>query len=261
MNRAFSEIGLDARYVALPVPEGQLATAIDGLALMRAGGANVTYPYKEAVVEHLGHIAGDAERIGAVNTLVYDGGGVTGHNTDAPGTVIALERFGDVSPADKEVLILGAGGAARAAAWGVLSAGAKGVAFAVRNPDDAMKQTSALREWFVSPIECVRTDDRVSFEIADVIINATPVGMGGGEETLIANESWIRPDQCFFEFVYHPRRTAFLEAAARRGAQTIDGLSLLVAQASVSFQLWTGKEFDIDEMASALEMYESGEPT
>ena len=91
----------------------------------------------------------------------------------------------------------------------------------------------------------------------DLVINATPVGMGGGSETLIADASWIRPDQCFFEFVYHPRRTPFLETAAGRGASTVDGLALLVSQAAQSFRLWTGESFDVGEMASALE--ESGD--
>jgi shikimate dehydrogenase len=259
MNRAFAAAGMDAHYIALPVPEGQLGAAVDGLALMRAGGANVTYPYKEAVVEHLDRVAGEAERIGAVNTLVCGEDGVSGHNTDAPGTAIAFERLGGVSLVDKEVFIFGAGGSARAAAWGVLSAGAKGVAFAVRSPEDATRRIAALREWFRTPIECVRTDDRVSFEIADVVINATPVGMRDGGKTLIADESWIRPDQCFFDFVYHPRRTAFLDAAERRGAKTIDGLALLVSQASVSFHLWTGEEFDVGDMAAALDTFESGE--
>lgn len=258
MNTAFAAAGMDAHYLALPVPENQVGTAIDGLALLRAGGANVTYPYKEAVVDHVDRIAGDAHHIGAINTLVWDDSGVTGHNTDAPGTVTALERFGETTPIGKEVLIFGAGGAARAAAWGLLSAGAKGVTFAVRSPESAVRRISGLREWFRTPIECVPTDDRVAFEIADIVINATPVGMGGGG-TPIANEAWIRSDQCFFDFVYDPRDTQFLTAAAERGAKVVDGLALLISQAAESFRLWTGEPFDVDEMTSALEASESGE--
>jgi shikimate dehydrogenase len=255
MNRAFTRAGIDARYVTMPVPEASvLPAAVDGLRVLGAGGANVTYPYKEAILPYLDRLSGDAERIGAVNTLILDeGGDITGHNTDAPGTAVALERFAGLSLGDCEVHIFGSGGAARAAAWGVLSAGARAVTFAVRSPETARARLAGLREWFLTPIDCVAIDDRIAFEVADVVINATPLGMDGEDTSPVPDESWIRHGQVFFDFVYHPRRTPFLRAAARGGAKAVDGIALLVSQASAALQVWTGRGFDVVEMAAAVD--------
>lgn len=258
MNRAFDAAGIDARYVAMPVPAAQLATAVDGLRVLRAGGANVTYPYKESILAHLDHVAGDARRIGAVNTLVCGDDGITGHNTDAAGVVTALERFADITMGGREVYIFGSGGSARAAAWGLLVAGAAAVTFASREPARAGERVAPLCDYFRAPVDCVGTDNRIAFEVADVVINATPVGMGSGDASPLADPSWIHPGQVCFDFVYHPRRTPFLEAAAQRGAKTVDGVALLVAQAAASFEHWTGTPFDPVEMAGAVAEHSSG---
>jgi shikimate dehydrogenase len=258
MNRAFDAAGIDARYVTMPAPAAQLATAVDGLRVLRAGGANVTYPYKERIVDHIDRVAGDARRIGAVNTLVCGEAGIAGHNTDATGVVTALERFADVTLGGREVYIFGSGGSARAAAWGALVAGASAVTFASREPARAGERVAPLRDYFRASIDCVPTDNRIAFEVADVVINATPVGMGGDGGSPLADPAWIHSGQVCFDFVYHPRRTPFLEAAARQGAKTVDGIALLVSQAAASFEHWTGAPFDPVEMARAVAEPDSG---
>lgn len=254
MNRAFDAAGIDARYLALPVPAGGLEAAVTGLGLLDCGGANVTYPCKQPATGCVEVVAGDAGRIGAVNTLAWLDGVVTGHNTDAPGVAMALEQLGGVSPAGKEVHVFGAGASARAAAWGVLAAGARAVTLGTRSPERAGAALDGLRSWFRSPVDCVPVDDRIAVEVADIVINATPLGMGDGGSPL-PDESWIHEGQVCFDFVYHPRHTPFLEAARRRGARALDGIALLVCQAALSFEIWTGTAFDVDAMVAAVDAH------
>jgi shikimate dehydrogenase len=265
MNRAFAAIGLDATYVAIPVPARDLGAAVDGLALLRAGGANVTYPYKEAVIGHVDSLSEDAAAIGAVNTLLWNPeGAARGHNTDAEGAAEALARVVGLDAGGLRVFIFGAGGSARAAALGLARRGALRVTLASRSPQKTEPALARLRTAAggasIDSVALGRDDldaRRAAFVEADVVVNATPVGMGGGAASILEDESWIAPHQCLFDFVYHPRRTAFLEAARRRGARTVGGLSLLVAQAAASFRLWTGREFDAAETAAALDALET----
>lgn len=252
MERAFAAAGMAARYVALPVPARDLGAAVDGLRVVRATGANVTYPYKEDVVALLDTVDAPARSIGAVNTIAADGNTLAGSNTDAPGTVIALERLAAIDCAGVAVAIAGAGGAARAAASGLLDAGAAAVTFAVRDPAAALGRLEAMRARYGDALRCAALADGDAFAAADIVINATPVGMGGGAASPV-DAAWIRPGQVCVDFVYHPRRTAFLAAAAERGAKTLDGVAVLVAQASVSFERWTGRTFDVVEMTGAID--------
>jgi len=254
MNRAFAMAGIDAAYVALPVPARGLEAALDGLSILGAGGANVTYPYKETVAARLGDaLSPDAALLGAVNTLVARDGAFTGHNTDAPGTAVAL----GVDAKGERVFIFGVGGAARAAALGLLRAGAAAVTLGARSPQTARAAVAPLATAFPAcEVAVVAWDEaRVRVRDAAVVINATPLGMAGTEtgDGIVAEPAWIEPHHCCVDFVYHPRRTPFLEAARARGARTVDGLALLVAQAAVAFELWTGQTFDTAGMLSALE--------
>jgi shikimate dehydrogenase len=262
MNRAFRQSGVDAVYLHFDVQPQALERALAGLVTLGARGVNVTYPFKERIAPLVDVASPDADLIGAVNTLMFTDGGIVGHNTDAPGTVAAIENVADVPARDRHFFIYGCGGSARAAAAGVLRAGAASVTFGVRTPANAVGPAGRLRESFplqgvdIVPLaqEIARDDRRRAFERADVVINATPVGMGrGGGASLIENPGWIRPRQCFFDFVYHPGRTAFLETASRRGASVLGGAALLVYQAAESCRQWTGEAFDPLSMLEALE--------
>jgi shikimate dehydrogenase len=262
MNRAFRQSDLDAVYLRFDVQPDQLGRAVDGLRALGARGVNITYPFKEGIVEYVDIPSPDAALIGTVNTLVMLDGQMVGHNTDASGTVAAVEAVAGIPPRDRHFFVYGSGGSARAAAAGLLGAGAGSVTFGVRTPANAVGPVGRLREAFplqevnIVPLvdEVAREDRRRAFHRADVVINATPVGMGrDAGATLIEDPEWIRPEQCFFDFVYHPGRTAFLEMAAGRGASAVGGAVLLVHQAAESFQQWTGSGFDRPAMLDALE--------
>lgn len=264
MNRAFGEIGLDAVYMAFGVRSALLETALNGLYAMGAAGVNVTFPFKEEVLYHLDVISSDADLAQAVNTIVFLDGEVHGFNTDAPGTTTALELFGDVTVEGGSAFIYGCGGSARAAAYGLLERGADRVVFGVRSPESAEMVVERYR--FAFPEQQVdmlplldpgaRAARRQVLRDASVVINATPVGMAGvASGSLIEDPTWIRPGQCYFDFVYHPAQTPFLKAARAAGAKTLGGIALLVSQAAETFRLWTDHSFDMNDMAQAAEVF------
>jgi shikimate dehydrogenase len=262
MNRAFAEAEIDAVYAAFEVMPDRFPAAARSLAAFGISGLNVTYPYKERVLDYADSRSPVVETVQAANTLLISSGGIEAHNTDADGAARAIESLGGVALAGKSAMIIGAGGAGRAAAYGLLGAGARSVAFAVRDPAKAAPFLDKLRAAFPGrlgePIDARGGTNLLaqSVEEADIIINATPVGMSDlgaseqGNEPIVA-ERWIGGKHSCFDFVYHPRRTSFLEAASRRGARTIDGLALLVAQSCGAFRVWTGREFPLDRMYDA----------
>jgi shikimate dehydrogenase len=262
MNRAFRARGVNAVYLRFDVRPGQLERAVEGLVTLGARGVNVTYPFKEDALYLVDVPTPETQLIGAVNTLDFRDGRIIGANTDTDGTVSALEIFGDLPPRDKHIFIDGAGGSARAAAPGLLRNGAAGVTFGLRNPEDYEKPVAYLRDHFTEATVAIAplgdtgptSDYREHFQRADVVINATPVGMGeDSEASPLADPSWIRPDQCVFDFVYHPGRTRLLEMAQQAGARPLGGVTLLVCQAAESFQQWTGATFETRTMKAALE--------
>ncbi len=286
MNRAFSESGIAATYTSLRVESDSLLQTIDDLRDMDFTGVNVTYPHKEAILACVDRPSKHVEVLKAANTLHFTKDEILAYNTDATGTVVALQRFGNIELEGKKVLIFGAGGAARAAAYGVLEAGAETVTFLVRDPSRAEESISHLRIFFAGKnISILSTKSKkmhsrreAAIIGSDILINATPVGMVGESPeaagdgarsgaiagslgpspSLVKDPGWIRPAHCCFDFVYHPRETEFLKMAKARGAKRLDGLKLLVAQASEGFRCWTGRPFDLDKMTDALESHLAG---
>lgn len=250
MNRAFKNAGIDAVYTAINLDEPAFEDALRDFRILGLSGASVTYPYKERVMEIVDRPSHDAGLIGAVNTLKVGPSGVDGFNTDAGGAALALERLGGLTPAGKKALIVGAGGAGRAAGYGLLKAGAAGIVFAVRTPSKTTRFVSALSGVFPDrSAAVVSIDDSDSFDRYDIIINATPAGMAGVDANRnAAAKLSVTPDQLYFDFVYHPNVTPFLERAEKQGAKTLDGLALLVAQARLAFEIWTGCEFSLETM-------------
>jgi shikimate dehydrogenase len=199
MNRAFRRSGIDGVYLRFDVRPEHLGRAVDGLKALGARGVNVTYPFKEEIVDFVDVMSPDATLIGAVNTLVFVEGQLVGHNTDASGTAAALEAVAGISPRDRHFFVFGSGGSARAAAAGLLSAGAGGVTLGVRTPANAVSPVGRLRDAFplqyvdIVPLadDIAREDRRIAFHRADVVINATPVGMGRDSKSLpIAVPVW-----------------------------------------------------------------------
>ncbi len=264
MNRAFATLGMNAVYVSFGVRPELLDVTVAGLYSMGASGVNVTYPYKEEILYHVDVLSPAADITQAANTLVFTDDEIHAYNTDAPGTVTALETFAEVTVEGSRVVIFGAGGAARAAAYGLLERGAMTVTLLARTPYRARMATERFAEVFPRQrLDVYSLTDlgyeyhrQRSVEMAEIVINATPVGMSGVDDgCVLENPEWLHEDQCVFDFVYHPAHTPFLEAARQAGARTLGGVALLVSQALESFRIWTDEAFDLKDMAEAIEAF------
>jgi len=240
-NRGFAALGEDAVYVPLQAEslEGFLAALPDlGLA-----GFSVTRPYKQAILPHLARIAPPAARAGSVNTVVVEEGRLVGSSTDGEGVLVPLRRRTQV--ADRCVLLLGAGGAARAAAFALVDAGAR-LTIAARRPEAAAALAAACGAGAAaaSPTEATRLE-------WDVLLNATPVGSAACPGRAPLPEQSLRPGAVVFDMVYDPVETPLLVAARSRGCTAIDGVEMLVAQAVGQLRAWTGRAPGTDLLTRA----------
>lgn len=227
-NRAFAAGGIDAIY--LPFPVVRLEDFLALVDRLPFGGFSVTIPHKQAIVRHLDWADPLARRVGAVNTVVVRGSKRLGYNTDYGAVLSALQ--GAVRLPGARVLLLGGGGAARAAAFALADAGAQ-VCIWARRPEQASKLARAVGGVTVSRAALARTD-------FDLIVNATPVGMvpHTAQSPLRARE--LRAP-VVFDMVYRPAQTRLLRMARRKGARTVGGLRMFVAQAAAQWELWTGQ--------------------
>ncbi len=237
-NAAFKELGINAVYVAFPVAD--LASAVAGLRGLMIRGASVTIPFKEDIIPLLDEIDPQAVKIGAVNTVVNRNGLLTGYNTDWLGALRALEEKTDI--AGKRALILGAGGASRAIAFGILEKGGQAAV-----TDLEMDKALALaRQLWVEVI----APDHLGQYPADILINATPVGMEPQSGDIPIDPNHLPRFQVVMDIVYKPLKTRLLQEAEARGCQVIDGLRMLIHQATEQFTLWTGRPAPLEIMAS-----------
>lgn len=243
-NAAFQHLGLDCAYLAFQVED--LAGCIAGMRAMHGfRGLSVTIPHKQAIIPLLDEVDPIARRIGSVNTVISEGGKLRGFSTDGPGTLRAFTEAG-VDLAETRVLFLGTGGAARAVAFAMAEeAGVATLTLAGRTQQNVAQLAADLRA--ASPPCAIETaglgDELPALAAAhDVIINATPMGMApefAGRSLL--NSAMLRPGQVVFDMVYRPLETQLLKEARAAGASVIDGLSMLVNQAALQFEAWTGK--------------------
>jgi shikimate dehydrogenase len=252
---AFDELGLSWRYLTIEVRPEQLADAIRGLRAFNMRGINLTIPHKVSVIEHLDALSPEAELIGAVNTVVAEAGRLVGHNTDGKGFVRSLRDDAGFDPRGRRIVFLGAGGAARAMAVEVALAGAGHITIVNRTAarGEALAQHLRTR----TPVEAEFVPwagDYVIPADADVLINATSIGLYPDVTAMprVALAS-VRRDLLVCDVIPNPPRTAFLAAAAQRGAHTLDGLGMLVYQGAIAFRMWTGIEPPLPTMRRALE--------
>jgi shikimate dehydrogenase len=238
-NAAFRELGLNAVYLAFPV--SNLAQAVAGLRGLNIQGASVTIPYKEEIIPLLDDLDSQAARIAAVNTVVNRDGRLCGYNTDWLGAMQALKA--KTSLKDEHVLILGAGGASRAIAFAVLAEGGQ-----VTLTDlDASRAAALARDLKVEVIPL----DAVGQCPAAILVNATPVGMEPNIEAIPINLDLLGRFRLVMDIVYQPLETRLLREARARGAATIDGLQMLIHQATAQFELWTGQPAPLEIMSQA----------
>ena len=244
-NAAFAALEMDWTYVALPVEPGAVPAAVAGLQALGFAGANVTMPHKQAVAEVMDELTEDAARLRAVNTIEVAGGRLIGHNTDAPGFARFLEDDAGFDPAGKTAVLFGAGGAARACALAGARAGLTRIVVAHREPARAAPLADAL-DGFETEVEAIAFGNAADAS-ADLVINATPLGAHGEGLPLPK----LGADTLFVDLLYRPAMTPAQQAAKAAGAQAVGGLGLLLHQAALAFELWTGRPAPLEVMSAA----------
>ncbi len=252
---ALDAIGVDATYEAWDTPALDLPVGVERLRSGSVLGANVTVPHKVGAMRLVDRPDAVAERVGAVNTIINDGGRLLATNTDVAGVLRALGAAG-VTIEGARVLLLGGGGAARAVVVAMRQAGAAHVTIANRTP--ARAEELRLLGGSELPIEVMALDVdgealRTAAESASIVVNATSIGMRHGPAPLDSPlpARLLRPRQAVFDLVYTPRQTALLAAAEAAGARPVEGLAMLVHQGAESLRRWTGAEPPLDVMFEA----------
>lgn len=250
-NSAFRHLGLDSVYLSFDVEPEELSRTISGLRALKVEGFNVTIPHKVSVMEHLDGLDESSIEVGAVNTVARRDGRLVGYNTDVYGVKKSLEDYG--VRCGGRALILGAGGAARAAVCALRALGFGEVIIANRTMSRAVELVRRFRDKNFS-LRAVKMSEAKEYSgESDLIINATPIGMWPKvDETPLTSEH-IPRGAVVFDMIYNPLKTRLLEEAEKAGAKTISGLKLLVEQAARAFQLWTGLDPPRDVMWNAAE--------
>lgn len=229
-NAALRYLGLNAVYLAFQVQD--LPRAMDGVRALGISGLSITIPHKIAVIPYLDCLTPLAQHIGAVNTVIYRSGILEGDNTDSQGAMLALREKTDL--AGKRVGLIGAGGAARAIAFGLIQAGAS-VTVLNRSADKGQHLAEAVRGTF-APL-----DQSAELE-CDILINTTPLGMFPHTNKSPVPSSAFKPGMVVMDIVYKPLMTLFLQQAQAQGCDIVDGLSMFVYQGAFQFSAWTGLE-------------------
>jgi shikimate dehydrogenase len=249
-NAAFAALGLDWAYLAFEVPEGAAGLAVGGMRALGIEGLSVTMPHKAAVIPALDALSAEAEALGSVNCISRDGPGLLGDSTDGPGFLDALRIDEGVEPAGLRCVVVGAGGAGRAVARALGQAGA-GAVVVVNRSEDPARRAAAL----AGPTGVVGRAEDVAE--ADIVVNATPLGMGvvvgthGEPEPLPVDVARLGAGQLVVDLVYHPASTPLLRAARDAGATAVGGLGMLIHQAAHAFRRWTGEDPPLEAMSAA----------
>ncbi|MDO4266130.1 MAG: shikimate dehydrogenase [Eubacteriales bacterium] len=250
---AFAAKGLDYRYLTIRVEPGALQAAMEGMRAMNMRGINLTIPHKVEVLKYLDGLSPAAEIIGAVNTVINNGGRLWGENTDGKGFLTSLQNEG-VSVTGKRVVILGAGGAARAISVECALAGAEKVTIVNVTRERGEALVKLLQEKTSAKAEFVLWDRPFSVPAdTDILVNATSVGLYPNvNEKPDINYDTIAKHMVVTDVVFNDPHTLFLQEAEQRGAKTVNGLGMLVCQGALNFTLWTGEEAPLEVMEETL---------
>jgi shikimate dehydrogenase len=255
-NAAFEHLGLDWCYLPFSVMPENLEQALRALPALGIVGVNVTIPLKERALRAVDEVVPPANLVGAVNTVHCRDGKLVGYNTDVEGFARSLaERGEDLT--GRTALVLGAGGAARAAVVALAQMGAARVWVAARRLTPGARTAELARQaapgtqgaaiaWQEAPLRC-------AVAAAHALVNATPIGMHpDGDAPAPIPEDWLRPDLLVYDMVYTPSVTRLVAAAQQRGGRALGGMRMLVLQGAVAFTIWTGQEAPTEVMEQAL---------
>ena len=256
-NHAYQLTATNAVYLAWEVEEDEVAQSLQQLKVLDMLGANISMPYKKKVLPYLDQLDESAQLIGSVNTIVQRDGGLTGYNTDGLGFLKSLPKTFSIK--NKKLVLLGAGGAARAIVLEAIQQGVGEIHLFVRPESLAKYQAifSPLSEAlsFAIVLHDLSSRDQVNAMMveADLLINATGLGMDG--VSLPVPKDFTFPKGCLVaDLAYFPAKTPFLQLAEEQGAQTVNGLGMLFHQAGLAFELMTDKPFPEQEVWQALKL-------
>jgi shikimate dehydrogenase len=242
-NAAFATLGLDWVFVAFDVEEGSGTAAVEAMGPLGIDWMSVTMPHKSDAARAVEELSGDAQTLGVANCVVNHDGRLVGHSTDGEGFLRALAAETGFEPAGRACVVLGAGGAARAVALALVRAGSAELVVVNRNRERG-EQAAAMAGG------AARTGTADDVARADLIVNATPVGMGT-DAALPLDPALLQPGQVVADLVYEPAETPLLAAAAARGLTTVNGVGMLVQQAALQFELVMARPAPLDAMRQA----------
>ncbi|TLZ58195.1 MAG: shikimate dehydrogenase, partial [Methanobacteriota archaeon] len=242
---ALSALDVPGVYLPFDCDEDSLEALLEAADRHHVRGFNVTSPHKEAIVEKLDELDGDAERLGAVNTVVVGDGWTKGHNTDVFGFRLSLRSLG-LRVGDRRVLVVGAGGAAKAVVSVLVREGAK-----VQVTNRTIRRAEVLAESFDETVDAIPLDALARGGPWELLVNATPLGSAGLSNGLPVPAATLSKVGYVYDLVYNPPSTPLMDAARRLGKPTTSGLEMLLHQAAQSFELWTGRAPPVEPMRRA----------
>lgn len=243
-NEAFKLLGINGLYLKFRITKEQLPAALEAVRCLDFGGVNITIPYKEAVIPYIDRLAGDAQSTGSVNTILPQNGELIGYSTDGEGFILSLHHQAGFNPKGKTVVVLGVGGAARALAFRLVRSGIASLYLVGRDRKKTQRLINAIRDitgFSAQGVLFASNGFRDLAAQADLVVNATPVGMY--PETKLFPPFPLEDchrDCMIYDLVYHPLTTAFLSQARRLNLPTLGGLGMLVYQGILACRIWTG---------------------
>jgi shikimate dehydrogenase len=252
-NAAFQHLKLDFVYVAFRVKKEELKDAVRGIRSLNIKGLNVTMPHKTAIIKYLNDIDPAAEAIGSVNTVLNKDGRLIGFSTDGVGALNALKN-NQIEPKGKKLLLLGAGGAARAIAF-QFAPEVEELRILNRTGGKAKKLAKFLQENFGGKIVGEKLKPSLLegwLRDTDILINATSVGMHPNSDQTLVKREWLRPTMAVMDIVYNPLETRLIKDAKAVGAKVVYGTELLVFQGAASFEIWFGHQAPVNVMREAI---------
>ncbi len=262
-NRAFFALGLDWIYLAFEVHPDSLKTALGGFRALGGRGLNITIPHKEAVVPFLDSLSRPARMIGAVNTVSFGEEGTRGYNTDGPGFAAAVREEIEFSFSNSTIAVIGAGGAGRAVAVQSVLEGARKVYVTDLDREKAEDLSgwinARLPENKCRPLFPDEEEWNSHLKSCRLVVDATPLGLKKSDPVSF-DLALLEPTAAVMDLVYNPPRTPLLKAARERGIRGINGLGMLIHQAALAFEIWTGEEAPVDVMREAAEETLYGNP-
>ena len=263
-NAAFSHLGLDYCYLAFSVRPEDLKQAVESIKALNLVGVNVTIPHKERVLPYLDKVSRQARLIGAVNTIHNKGGKLIGYNTDLSGFLTSLKQAG-FNPKGKKVVVIGAGGAARAVSFALSQEGVHSLFILNRTLEKAKSLTKMIKKSIINGVRPAGSDPIIealslrkkelikAIERADLLVNATSLGMvPKTSQSPLAGFGLLPKNLVVYDLVYNPAETKLIRLAKKSKGKTIGGLEMLIQQGAKSFEIFTGLKAPLEVMRKVM---------